>query len=269
VEAGVKYVKGSFLPLRDFRDSIVVANQQAREWVKEVGSRIHGTTRQMPLNLFVEMDRPSMLPLPDSPYEEAAWSKVKVHSDCHVTYEEAYYSTPCAYVGETLWLKATDRFVEVCRETGGKLEPVALHPIAQAPGQWRTNNAHLPKEKLAYLLGTPQNCMEKASLVGASCEEFISALLDKGPMDYLRAAQGVLKLGNRFGNTRLEAACRRALTFDNVTYSAVKRILQNGMDQEITDLMPVEGEPVVVRGRFVRNIPQLLCPEKYDERSLV
>lgn len=52
VEAGVKYVKGNFLPLRQFRD-FTDLNAQARDWVmQEAGRRIHGTTRKAPLALF-------------------------------------------------------------------------------------------------------------------------------------------------------------------------------------------------------------------------
>ncbi|CAP64213.1 transposase fragment [Cupriavidus taiwanensis] len=46
MESGVKYVKNSFGPLRDFRD-LADANRQVRAWVMaEAGTRIHGTTRQ-------------------------------------------------------------------------------------------------------------------------------------------------------------------------------------------------------------------------------
>ena len=42
VESGVKYVKGSFLPLRTFR-SLSDANAQAKEWVLGMaGNRKHG-----------------------------------------------------------------------------------------------------------------------------------------------------------------------------------------------------------------------------------
>ena len=46
VEAGVKYVKGNFLPTRAFRD-LADLNVQAKAWVmNEAGVRIHGTTRR-------------------------------------------------------------------------------------------------------------------------------------------------------------------------------------------------------------------------------
>ena len=63
VEAGVKYVKGNFLPTRSFRD-LADLNAQVREWVlKEAGLRIHGTTRVRPLDTFA-VERSTLLPLP-------------------------------------------------------------------------------------------------------------------------------------------------------------------------------------------------------------
>ncbi|MEX3683271.1 IS21 family transposase, partial [Paraburkholderia sp. BR14320] len=52
VEAGVKYIKRSFLPLREFRD-LADANRQLRDWVmQQAGTREHGTTREQPLARF-------------------------------------------------------------------------------------------------------------------------------------------------------------------------------------------------------------------------
>jgi hypothetical protein len=59
VESGVKYVKGNFLPTRTFRD-LADLNAQARRWVlEEAGTRIHGTTRQQPLERFL-IEKPLM-----------------------------------------------------------------------------------------------------------------------------------------------------------------------------------------------------------------
>jgi len=64
VEAGVKYIKGSFLPLREFRD-LDDANRQLQAWVmNEAGNRIHGTTREAPLKRFVEVEKGLLIALP-------------------------------------------------------------------------------------------------------------------------------------------------------------------------------------------------------------
>ncbi|MEW8075346.1 MAG: IS21 family transposase, partial [Candidatus Sedimenticola endophacoides] len=106
VEAGVKYVKRSFLPLREF-PSLDEANRQLRRWIlEEAGNRIHGSTRRRPLDLFEQIDKPHLSPLPDVPPTLATWAKVKVHRDAHVQYLKALYSVPYRLVGQTLWLKA-------------------------------------------------------------------------------------------------------------------------------------------------------------------
>jgi len=57
VESGVKYIKGSFLPLREFRD-LADANRQLHEWVLgQAGNRIHGTTREAPLKRFADVEK--------------------------------------------------------------------------------------------------------------------------------------------------------------------------------------------------------------------
>lgn len=50
-------------------------------------------------------------------------------------------------------------------------------------------------------------------------------------LDNLRAAQGIIRLGKRYGHKRLEDACNRALEHEAPTYRAVKQILEKGLDQ--------------------------------------
>jgi hypothetical protein len=72
----------------------------------------------------------------------------------------------------------------------------------------------------------------RAKLMGSSVSELIDRLLGERPLDRLRSAQGILGLARRFGAERLDAACRRALDFDEVRYHTVKTILKKGLDLE-------------------------------------
>jgi hypothetical protein len=42
-------------------------------------------------------------------------------------------------------------------------------------------------------------------------------------------------LGQEFGETRLEAACVRALKHNAVSWKSVQSILKNGLDQQVTE----------------------------------
>jgi hypothetical protein len=79
-------------------------------------------------------------------------------------------------------------------------------------------------------------------------------------LDNLRAAQGVIGLRKKYGDARLEAACRRALFFDNPRRGAVKSILQKGLDQlPLEYQVPLFAFPSTYTGaaRFLRPAVEL------------
>ena len=255
VESGVKYVKKNFMPLREFR-SLSDGNEQLKHWVLEVaGNRIHGTTRQRPLTLFVETEKAFLRPLPDVPPQVATWTQVKVHGNCHVQFEKAYYSVPFRLVHQHLWLKATDNTVKLFRE----LEMVAVHPRRHKPGDRSTVDDHLPPEALAYKMQDPQWCLKQAQEIGSACHQVIQTLFSDRVLDNLRAAQGIIGLGKKYGPIRLESACQRALFFDNIRYHAIKTILKKGLDQ--LNLFEKSDEtlasPYTGSGRFLRQVSDL------------
>jgi hypothetical protein len=51
-------------------------------------------------------------------------------------------------------------------------------------------------------------------------------------LDKLRSVHGVLRLGERHGNARLERACARAIHYGDPSYVRVKKILEAGLDGE-------------------------------------
>lgn len=50
----------------------------------------------------------------------------------------------------------------------------------------------------------------------------------------MRKVQGILRLSGIYGNNRLEAACLRAVSYDNYAYEAISNILKNKLDQQST-----------------------------------
>jgi hypothetical protein len=256
VEAGVKYVKNSFVPLRQFR-TLADANGQLRLWLLETaGNRIYGTTRQKPLTLFAESEKPLLKALPDVPVETAAWCQVKLHGNCHVQFEKASYSAPFTLIHQSLWLKATDSTVKLYHD----LKLVAIHPRLKKPGDRSTVDEHMPPEAIAYKLKDPQWCLRQAEATGSSCHRLIRRLFSDRVLDNLRAAQGIIGLGKKYGPARLESACMRALLFDNPRYRTVKYILEKGLDQAIKP-DPSDGVPLssiyTLNGRFLRSAADL------------
>ena len=79
-------------------------------------------------------------------------------------------------------------------------------------------------------MASPAFCLKRASEIGPHTADLIGRLLGERPLDRLRTAQAILRLAHKFSPRRLEAACARALRFDEIGYGAVKRILVKGLD---------------------------------------
>lgn len=252
VEAGVKYLKGNFLPTRQFRD-LADLNRQARDWVmQEAGLRIHGTTHQRPLDVFA-LERPLLRALPAVAPDMGSWHRAVVHRDCHVQFARAYYSAPCALVGKTLWLRATDGAVALHED----YRHVCTHPRARRPGERITVTDHLPPDARAFFAHDRRWCVTQAARIGPHCAALIERLLGERVAERLRAAQSILALARQFDPPRLEAACARALAHDSPRYATVKSILATGADREpiaATDTPRAYGAM-----RFARSAADLFC----------
>ncbi len=261
VEAGVKYVKNSFVPLREYR-SMTDGNEQLWRWLLETaGNRIHGTTRERPLSVFAETEKPLLRGLPDVPVQIAVWAEHKLHGDCHVRFEKCYYSAPYRLVHRKLWMKATDNAVKIFFNH----EFIAAHPRLRKPGSRSTVDDHLPPEAIAYKMQDPQWCLRQAETIGPNCYQLIRHLFSDRVLDNLPAAQGVIGYAKKYGAARLESACKRALFFGNPRRVAVKSILAKGLDQ-----MSLEYKTDVVAlsptytstGRFIRPTAELEAQEE-------
>jgi transposase len=255
VEAGIKYLKRNFVPLREFR-SLADANRQLQAWIlEEAGNRIHGSTHEKPLARFA-IEQPMLKPLPGVVPELAEWAKVKVHRDCHVQFEKCLYSVPFRLIGQPLWLKATPVTVRIYREH----ELVAVHARLFRPGSRATLDDHLPPEAIAWKMRDPQWCLQQSQKIGAACHRLIRTLFADRVLDNLRAAQGVIRLKDKYGSARLEAACQRALSYNNPRYGTVKTILEKGLEQHPSAQQAFDtlADSYTGQGRFCRDTQTLL-----------
>lgn len=256
VESNVKYIKNAFVPLREFR-SISDANAQLREWLVGVaGNRNHGTTHRQPLTQFKEVEQSLLTPLPDVPPEQAVWAQAKVHGDGHVQFEHCRYSVPYLLIRQTVWLRASDTSVRIYQQH----ELKATHGRLRHQGGRSTVPEHQPPAAQAYNMQDPQYCLSQAKKTGEYCHLFVKRLFASRVLDNLRAAQGVIGFAKRYGNKRLEAACYRALTFDNVRYSAIKQILEKGLDELPCETSSFDtlSDSYTGKGRFHRDPNKLI-----------
>jgi len=255
VESGVHYVKRNFMPSEvpvDVND----ANKKVCVWVsEEVGLRIHGTTRERPMARFLETERGALMPVPVAPFDLEEVVRATLHRDCHVQVRYAYYSAPYTLIGSVLDVYIFSHTVQIF--DGVTL--ITTHERAQYKGQRITRPEHYPPEKSLYLTRTRSWCLDKASGIGPRCQEIVSHLFSAGPLDKLRAVQGIIALSDKYAAARVEGACDRALHFGDPSCRRVKAILAAG-----TDLEPLEKavQLKLVSFEFARGASEFFAPEE-------
>ena len=107
VENQVPYVRESWFDGETFA-GLDDARRSAVHWASEIaGRRIHGTTRQVPREVFESVERQTMLPAPSEPFDVPIWvDKAKVHPDHHIQVARALYSVPTLYRYKTVRARA-------------------------------------------------------------------------------------------------------------------------------------------------------------------
>jgi hypothetical protein len=226
-KGGVHYVKRNFLGGRE-PTTITQANRDVLVWCDTTaGLRRHGTTKEQPLARFQETESDRLQPLPETPYDMAVWKKAKVQRDCYIEFDQAYYSVPHRLITQDVWACGGIQHVRIYNAAH---QLVATHERAQSPGQRLTHLDHLPPKKVPGLILNREDCLAQAMEIGPATLEVVQTLLDDEVVDRLPTAGRVTRLREKFGAQRLEAACRRALHFDDPAYRTIKRILRQELE---------------------------------------
>jgi len=147
-----------------------------------------------------------------------------------VEFEGHYYSVPYQLLKQQLDLRVRARTVEVLHRS----RRVAAHRRDRRRGHHTTLPEHMPKSHQEYVEWTPRRLVGWAAKAGASTAQLVETILlsRAHPQQGFRACLGVMRLGKKYGDDRLEAACRRALAIGGPTYRSVASILKTGLDQE-------------------------------------
>jgi len=180
---------------------------------------------------FEQLDRPAMRPLPARRYEIGAWKlAVGVNLDHHLEYDHRFYSVPYELINAKVDVRASATMIEVWRDN----RRITSHERSYGPkGTAVTKPEHRPRAHREWGEWPPERLVAWAQTRGPRTGEVAAAILARGPHaeSGRRACLGLVRLGERHGSERLEAACGRALAIGNPTYKSVHAILKNGLEK--------------------------------------
>ncbi len=109
---------------------------------------------------------------------------------------------------------------------------IASHVYCTFKGRHTTIDAHMPEAHREVAGWNADTLTKRALAVGPRCAVLVERMLHqrRHPQQAFRSCLGVLALGQKYGVTRLEAACARALKHNAVSWKSVQAILKNGLD---------------------------------------
>jgi len=194
---------------------------------------------------FETSEKRYLKPLPDSDFIIRNETRAKVQRNYHVILGEDMhqYSVPYIYTGKEVKIIYDCREVEIYLG----LERIALHRRSVSRNGYTTKEEHLPERHQRYKQTKGWNAdyfLQKGTAIGDNTQSVIKRLPErkKFPEQTYNACLGIFSLGKKYGNDRLEAACRRAMTAPTTTYQIIRNILQNNPDK--LDMPAVEKSDI-------------------------
>jgi len=142
-----------------------------------------------------------------------------------------HYSVPHEYIKHKVDVRITRNVIEVFYHN----HRICSHPrLYGRAGQYSTNEAHMPEDHKNYVQWNAERFIAWAQKIGPNTTITIKAILSSHKVEQqgYRSCMGLLKLADRYSISRLEASCKKALSYTpNPSFKSVKTILSTGQDK--------------------------------------
>lgn len=186
-------------------------------------------------DIFNTLEKKHLSPLPLKAFVPKTKRSAKVGKNYHIILGEDkhYYSVPCEYIGQQVDVVYDTDNVEVYR----KLKRIASFKRNYTKYGFTTLKEHMPSNHQHMIEREGWNneyFISKARAIGPFMVQAIEIILKNRAFEQqtYNSCLGAIKLGDKYGNQRLEAASKRALEGGKVNYGILKRILEKGLDKE-------------------------------------
>ncbi len=232
VEVGVKFAQTYILGrLRhQIFFSLEESNRAIQQALEDLNGRIMRRLGVSRRDLFLQIERPAMQPLPEVPYEYAEWKRARVGLDYHVELFGFFYSVPYGLIRQEVEARLTTNMVEIFH----KGRRVAVHVRRYGGAAHATKPEHMPSSHRYYADWNEARFRREAAAIGPNTEALIVAILAsrKHPEQGFRSCLGILKCLRGIAPERAEAACARALEIGALSSKSLASILQNNLDRK-------------------------------------
>jgi transposase len=235
VEGAVKIIYTQIYAL--LRNKVFYSLQELNEamWeaLKELNCKPMQGRKYSRQEVFEEIEKPELNPLPLLPYELKRKRIVTVARNGHVCLGEDkhYYSAPHEYIGKKVTIFYSQSEVEIYH----KHERIATHIRNRKPHGHSTVDTHMASWQRVITDWNPDKFISWAATIHKDVKHYITEILDRRrhPEQAYKTCIGILALGKKVGNERLINACRRGILFNDYSYMTIKTIIEKGLDKTL------------------------------------
>lgn len=220
--------------------SLSELNSAIKEKLRKYNSNPFQKKEGSRLSLFLGEEKSLLAPLPATRFELAEWVTATVQFNYHIAVDKMFYSVPYQYIRDKVDVRLTEHTVEIFFQN----ERIASHRrLTGRPGQYSTVTEHMPPDHKKYLEWNGDRFRRWAKEIGPNTYKVIDSILTSGRIEQqtYRACMGIMKLADKHTRQRLEAVCKKALTYSGTpSYKGIKNLFATlrPEDLDIQDTPP-------------------------------
>lgn len=230
VERAVPTVREQFRKLKALNENLDIscANRQIRTWCLDIdGKRIHGTTGLKPYDLFEEVEKPTLSPLPIEHFEIATWKRARVHVDQYIQFDKAFYSVPNQFVGSDLWVKGTEKLIVIYDD-----DHQCIKTHLRSKLKRHTDPNDFPKNFQVMMQDHHvRSLVYRSERVGEQFKQLITDILTPHAKLNTRRALAILRLVDKYNQTQLEEAAKVAVIHKLYSPKQLETLIQKMQTQ--------------------------------------
>lgn len=175
--------------------------------------------------LFEEVEKAALKPLPNKPYELATWQQESVNGGYHISVNRHYYSVPYQYVRKKVDIRITEKAVEIFYQD----ERIACHQRDNTQKAYTTVNTHRPEAHRQQSQWDRVRLQSWATGIGSATQLLIEDLFSSSQRHLYqkeKSALGILRLSHAYSDEALEKACQSALDIGTHRYDSIASLLK-------------------------------------------
>jgi len=255
VENAIKYLRKSFLPLREYKD-LTDIQTQVLDWLDQVANlRIHQTTGEIPKERFKQV---TLRELPPTVPEPMECHSLPVYKDFALKFDTNSYTAPPWTIGKKLTLKADQHAVWIYY----KEKQICSYPRCWEKKKRIENPSHAEQVKK---LRRKQWESKEVALFASLGEEFREYLevLPNSRLPLKKQIVSLLSLKDQYGVKSLSWAIFKALKYKAHGADYIENILNQ-------EMIPITAHPPVKLKNEALNRMRLSepCLNDYDAIAL-